>query len=1449
MSISKNSLETFINPLNSLIKSSPRKSLLPEKNIPKNIGPYEIKEKIIDSSYSKIYLGQSKYTGDKVAIKIIEKIYLLENMEDLLLIKRQIEILKLIKHRNILTLYEIFESNDFIFLIMEYIPGKNICEMIITKRRFREEEAQKIFVQIIDALYYLHKMNICHRNITSNHILLDVNNIPKLISFSYSSFYSKNQELKDSFGSLCHACPEIISEMPYKPELSDTWSLGIVLYTMVAGYLPFSEENDEKNKDLIVSGKIEYPKEMSNKLKDLLKHILDPNPKKRYDLNKIMKHPWFKPFNDKLIGGCNPLTMYVPIDDKILNIIEKFGFDKNKVKLDLKNNKYNNSTGLYKLLVKKANVLGFHTVSDLGCKEFLEYRDNKANYISDGDIKYEIYLKDVQKRIESIEKHIFEYQEKEENILKELNNLEDKLNQRNSINININNNNNSNTNNNTKSNNNSNSNNINNNSNKSNDKDISKTLENRKSLRGKSPEQNSKLLEEINNEINNDNINNKNNIRKNKEMKKIKSCYNFNKMANSLAFMNQSINYKKDTNLLNKPRPSHFSNNNESWQDTSINIKKRKSYLNSSTFFESLLKKTHPDNIRKSLMRKNIMSEINQVIIEEKEKENNNDDKKKKSLRFSLSFSEEENIEENSSEDDCNISKVDSRQLSMFDEDGIKFLKELKMIGSNYVYKGKKKSTGSNNQKENNNKKDISIISKNPCVTDFFDLVAENNKKKEKKENENINNSINKMNTVEKKESNDTYEKIYSTIKTDNNESSNKNNSRNINSNINSSSTNANNDKEEIKKEKEKEKINNNIMEIKEINEIIICARPKEKNNINNNIYNNNIELCSYFNDKKKLSKLNIDFNHNDLSYIETIHNKYVSKNIFAYNNDTKKIKKLENLDTNIKTSEEFIIPQINKEPNILPISNSNTINLNSLSNSKDEIIIKGNNNDINNINDYNKNGINSKIKKIYSASSSIKHNYNNNYKYKYPNSTHITQKHQIKDKIKLVKKSKINSKFKSDICRSKFTDELSLINMSDLSEIRPLSILSPSYLKSNLENKENIIMNNNINNINNIIENKSFQSKSQISSNLSMTHENNIFLSNINTNNINNINNNQNPLYSYRCNNNNTCYDYDLNNFYMVHLDNFNNFNKNTYSKNHLLNIKKRNLAQRLKEEIQKSIDKKQIKSSLLISSCSNSNSNRINNNNINNNNKKIFNKKVNSTKNISISTNNNIHNYKNNSNINGYVTNTIKNSSNMIRNKIPEYVNFIKIRENKLNNNINIKSNGKSVENIFNNNNNKSKNKLNQKKEKENYINNDKFIFCSSVRNFNNHYCFNKKHQRICENENCATKEKTGNKSISKRNWEEKNNKKELQIKSNGKKYDNALKEKNQREQGCNSHRSYLNIYEKDRLMKIQKEKEKEKIKNVKNIKQDEIITIYKNHGKKCENTYKRVLFKKID
>ena len=255
-----------------------------------------------------------------------------------------------------------------------------------------------------------------------------------------------------------------------------------------------------------------------------------------------------------------------------------------------------------------------------------------------------------------------------------------------------------------------------------------------------------------------------------------------------------------------------------------------------------------------------------------------------------------------------------------------------------------------------------------------------------------------------------------------------------------------------------------------------------------------------------------------------------------------------------------------------------------------------------------------------------------------------------IKDKIKLLKKSKLKTKkYQSNKCHSKYNEDLSFINISEISEIKSPSIMSPCYLNTNNENKENLTTNNN-----NFIDNKSFQSKSPIN-NLSMTHENNIFLGNAST------------LNTYRFNN---CYDYDLNNFYMVHLD---NFNKNTYSQNYILNIKKKNLAERLKEEIQKSIDTKQIRSSLLMSNGSNlidikkskskskkNKSNKhivFNNNNICENNEINFN----SSKCMKIN---------NNSNGNSIIKD--KNTSKTLKSNIPDYVNFLKIRQKQIINSI---------------------------------------------------------------------------------------------------------------------------------------------------------------------------------
>ena len=347
------------------------------ENLPKSIGPYEIKEKINEGEFSKIYLGISNYTNDKVAIKIINKSYFMSNPDDLILIKNEIEVLKILKHRNILTLYEIYESSQYIFLITEYLPSELIT-LILNKKRLSESDALKIFIQLIDAFQYMHKLQICHRDFRIEHIMLDSNNIPKIIDFGFSSTYVKGSQLTEPIGSLSYACPEIIQQKPYDPELADVWSLGVCLYVMICGYLPFSEEDDQKNNELIVSGKVEYPSEIGNICKDLLKKMLEVEPKKRINLLKITRHPWIKGCKDiKIIGGYSTYDMVYPLDERLLKIVQEYGIDVKKLEQDLQNNKYNNFTGLYKLITKKALSLGFGTISDFTSNAFVEYMKKK----------------------------------------------------------------------------------------------------------------------------------------------------------------------------------------------------------------------------------------------------------------------------------------------------------------------------------------------------------------------------------------------------------------------------------------------------------------------------------------------------------------------------------------------------------------------------------------------------------------------------------------------------------------------------------------------------------------------------------------------------------------------------------------------------------------------------------------------------------------------------------------------------------------------------------------------------------------------------------------------------------------------------------------------------------------------------------------------------------------
>ena len=394
------------------------------EGIPKNIGPYELIEKLKDGGYSKIYKAKSCYTGDFVSIKAIEKLGFQESVEDVLLMIRQAEVLKILKHRNLVNLYEIYESQKYFYMIMDYLPNGDLIEQIIKKKRFQEHEALAIFSQLVDALYYMHKNEICHRDIRTEKILFDKKNKPKLVGFSYSTFYTKGKKIKESYGSLCYACPEIIQNDYYNPELADVWSLGVVLYVMVCGYLPFSEDDDEENKHLIINGKVDYPLEISNKVKDLLKHMLEIDPNKRYTFQKIVRHPWFKPFNEAtLTGGCNPYKMIYPVDERILRLIVIYGFNKKEVDKDLKQNIYNCRTGLYRQLTDKLLYMGFTSFSDLCSDDFIQFSREKENIISDGEIKYKKLINKILERIKKVERYVDDYRRKEDKIIKDLENI------------------------------------------------------------------------------------------------------------------------------------------------------------------------------------------------------------------------------------------------------------------------------------------------------------------------------------------------------------------------------------------------------------------------------------------------------------------------------------------------------------------------------------------------------------------------------------------------------------------------------------------------------------------------------------------------------------------------------------------------------------------------------------------------------------------------------------------------------------------------------------------------------------------------------------------------------------------------------------------------------------------------------------------------------------------
>ena len=367
------------------IRPSKSMSLLPppyiDTKIIKQIGNYTLGVELGSGAFGKVVLGKHIITGETVAIKILDKIILNQTPEDYELVKNEMSILKLVKHKYIIQLYEILQTPNHIFIVMEYCDGKDIMDYILSRNYLTESDALKYFQQLINALFYLHSQNIAHRDIKIDNILLDRYKNLKLIDFGLSTKYSDDKLLDQPCGTIVYSAPEVLEGQPYHGMLADVWSSGIVLYGMLSGYLPFSDNDDNVNKKLIIEGKIEMPENISPWVKDLLKHMLDVNPMTRYTLQDIKDHPWFNMNDYILIQGIIIGYHKIPVDETILDLCEYFNYNKNKVRNSIINNKFNSGSALYYLLVRQRSRKGFTSVSDLFSEKFINFIYNDNNLI------------------------------------------------------------------------------------------------------------------------------------------------------------------------------------------------------------------------------------------------------------------------------------------------------------------------------------------------------------------------------------------------------------------------------------------------------------------------------------------------------------------------------------------------------------------------------------------------------------------------------------------------------------------------------------------------------------------------------------------------------------------------------------------------------------------------------------------------------------------------------------------------------------------------------------------------------------------------------------------------------------------------------------------------------------------------------------------------------------
>ncbi|TID26421.1 Pkinase-domain-containing protein [Venturia nashicola] len=300
-------------------------------------GEYILGQTLGEGEFGKVKMGWKRDGGVQVAIKLIRRETLGSNPSRLPKIYREIQILRGLQHPNIVRLHEMVETERHIGIILEYASGGELFDYILQHRFLKDNAARRLFAQLVSGVGYLHKKGIVHRDLKLENLLLDRNRNIIITDFGFANTFNSNDELGEeteynlgnreyvkkmgldtvrddghrrgdlmqtSCGSPCYAAPElVVSDSLYTGRKVDVWSCGVILYAMLAGYLPFDDDPANPEGDninllykYIVSTPLTFPEYVTPHARDLLKRILVPDPRKRADLFEVARHSWLSEY-------------------------------------------------------------------------------------------------------------------------------------------------------------------------------------------------------------------------------------------------------------------------------------------------------------------------------------------------------------------------------------------------------------------------------------------------------------------------------------------------------------------------------------------------------------------------------------------------------------------------------------------------------------------------------------------------------------------------------------------------------------------------------------------------------------------------------------------------------------------------------------------------------------------------------------------------------------------------------------------------------------------------------------------------------------------------------------------------------------------------------------------------------------------------------------------------